>query len=244
MSAHEIEIMRSVEDNFWWYRALRARVVQCLPAQSDFSLLDAGCGSGGMLAYVRKRFPKADLTGLDFSERAVELTRERELGATLLQGSTDALPFEDASFDVVLSLDVLTIAGVDAHRALREIHRVLRPGGLLIVNLPAFEFLRGSHDAAVNTARRYTRPGLQRMLRASGFRVEHSTYWNMSLMPAVAAVRYLSRGPARRGNVRSDLKPIFAPLNAALTAVTRLELALSRRVPLPLGTSVFAVARK
>ena len=245
MSSVEIETMRSVEDDLWWYQALRAHVAGTIqPPRPEFDLLDAGCGTGGMLARVRERFPQAVLTGLDFSERAIELTRLRETGATLFQGSVDALPFADASFDVVLSLDVIIVGGVDEDRAIAEMHRVLRRGGTLILNLPAFDFLRGSHDVAVNIARRFDRSRLERLLARADFTVEHSTYWNMSLLPAVAAVRWLSRGRASQPQVSSDLKPMWPPLNAALAALAKSELAISRSAPLPFGTSLFAVARK
>lgn len=245
MSSAEIETMRSVEDELWWYQALRSHVVASIqPPRQAFELLDAGCGTGGMLAWVRKRFPAAALTGLDFSARAIELTRERALDATLVQGSVDALPFADASFDIVVSLDVIIVGGVDEQRAIAEMHRVLRRGGMLILNLPAFDFLRGSHDVAVNIARRFNRPRLARLLTRGNFTLEHATYWNATLLPAVAAVRWLSRGRALQAEVHSDLKPMWPPLNAALTALAKTELALSRRVSLPFGTSLFAIARK
>jgi SAM-dependent methyltransferase len=245
MSCAEIETMRAVEDDLWWYRALRHRVVEAIrPPRASFDLLDAGCGTGGMLTRVRERFPEASLSGIDFSERAVELTRRRNLGATLVQGTVDALPFADASFDVVLSLDVLIVGGVNAPVAAREMDRVLRPDGMLIVNLPAFDFLRGSHDVAVNIARRYNRPRLEALLRGAGFQMERWSYWNMSLLPAIAAVRWATRGRGGEKEVKSDLKPMFPPLNRALTALAMIELAVSRAVPLPFGTSLFAIARK
>ena len=245
MSPVEIETMRSVEDDLWWYRGLRGHVVNSIdPPRAAFDLLDAGCGSGGMLARLRRHFPEASLTGMDYVARALELTRERDTGARLVQGSADALPFPDAEFDVVLSLDVIVLRGIDDAKAAREMHRVLRPGGRLIINVAAFDFLRGSHDAATSMARRYTRPRLAKLLRNAGFTLRSLSYWNMILMPAVAAVRFASRRKAERPDVRSDLRPIWPPLNALLARIAQTELAISRRLPLPFGTSLFAIAQK
>ena len=245
MSPVEIETMRSVEDDLWWYRGLRAHVVNSIPpVQAGFKLLDAGCGSGGMLARLRKHFPAASLTGMDFVPRALELTRERNIGAELVQGRADDLPFEDSSFDVVLSLDVIVLHGIDDRAAISEMHRVLRPGGNLIVNVAAFDFLRGSHDTATNMARRYTRSRLSRLLGEAGFTIKTISYWNATLMPAVALVRWASRRRARRPDVRSDLEPVWAPLNNALSVLTRTELAVSRKFALPFGSSLFAIASK
>ena len=245
MSPLEIETMRSVEDDLWWYRGLRGHVLDSIkPPHPQFELLDAGCGSGGMLARLRERFPHAALTGMDYVDRALELTRQRNLNAALVQGSADALPFGDGEFDVVLSLDVIVLRGIDDAAAVREMHRVLRDGGTLIVNVAAFDFLRGSHDAATNMARRYTKPRLQDLLRGAGFNIRSLSYWNMSLLPAVAAVRWASRRRAHQPNVRSDLAPMWPPLNALLSTIAQLELAISRRVPLPFGTSLFAIAEK
>lgn len=237
--------MRAVEDDLWWYQALRAHVLHSIPtALPNFELLDAGCGTGGMLARIRQHLPQARLTGIDLSESALELTRQRQTGAELIRASTNDLPFADAAFDIVLLLDVLAFRGVNEERALRELHRVLRAGGSLIINLPAFDFLRGSHDAAVNQDRRYTRPRLASLLQDAGFATARLNYWNMSLLPAIAAVRWASRARAHHPDVRSDLVPLPGPLNSLLRSLAGLELAVSRHMALPFGTSLFAVACK
>jgi ubiquinone/menaquinone biosynthesis C-methylase UbiE len=247
MKPQEHDIMRSVEDHYWWYQALRQHVADSIqPASPRFSLLDAGCGSGGMLATLREKFPEAELTGIDASEHGIKLTADRALGARLQPASVHELPFPAESFDFVLSLDVWTNEGVDDALAAHETHRVLRPEGKLILNLAALEFLKGAHDKAVDAVRRYTRLEVRTLLEGAGFEIERLTYWNATLMPPIALVRWLSRMRLARApaEARSDFRPLPAPVNFMLRGVAALELSASRHLSLPFGTSVFAVARK
>jgi len=245
MKPHEHDIMRSVEESYWWYQALRRHVSDSIKPQPEkFSVLDAGCGSGGMLAKLRQEFPQADLTGIDESEHAIELCRERNIGAQLLRAGVHELPFPANAFDVVLSLDVWVNDGVDDALAAHETLRVLRPGGKLILNLAAFEFLRGAHDKAVGAVRRYNRPQVRALLEGANFSIERLTYWNATLTPPIALFRWLSRRQLAQEEVRSDFRPLPSFLNSALARLAALELTASRHLSLPFGTSVFAVARK
>ncbi len=245
MNPREHDIMRSVEDDYWWYQALRQHVADSItPVAANFSLLDAGCGSGGMLQMVRERFSLAELAGVDQSKHALELTAERKTGAKLVPASVHELPFPSSSFDFVLSLDVLSHVGVDDALALHEMHRVLRSGGRLIVNLAAFDFLKGTHDCAVEVDRRYTKGQLQQLLAGSGFEMERSSYWNATFAPPIALLRWLSRVRPPIDQPRSDFRPLPPFINSILRRVAALELNASRHVSLPFGTSLFAVARK
>jgi ubiquinone/menaquinone biosynthesis C-methylase UbiE len=246
MSPKENDIMRSVEDHYWWYQALRPHVAAAIePAALDFSLLDAGCGTGGMLKVVRQKFPAADLTGVDQSTHALELTAARQTGAKLIAASVQELPFPGNSFDFVLSLDVLSAIGLDDSLAVHEACRVLRPGGRLILNVAALEFLKGAHDRAVDADRRYARRQLQALLEGAHFQVERLSYWNAAFTPPIALVRWLSRNRSRENEPpRSDFRPLPSILNSAFRRVAALELSASRHVSLPFGTSLFAVARK
>jgi len=245
MKPHEHDIMRSVEDHYWWYQALRQHVANSIvPARPSFSLLDAGCGTGGMLATVREKFPQAELTGIDESEHAIELAAGRNCVARLLRASVHELPFPGNAFEFVLSLDVWSHAGVDDALAAHETHRVLRPGGRLILNLAAFEFLKGSHDCAVDVDRRYRRAQVRTLLRAANFEIERLAYWNTAFTPPIALARWLSRLRPRPESARSDFRPLPRFLNAALKGFAALELTASRHLSLPFGTSVFAIARK
>jgi len=236
--------MRAVEDHYWWYQALRQHVADSIePSSARFSLLDAGCGSGGMLAVLRQQFPQAELTGIDESEHAIELCRARNTGARLFRAGVHALPFPADGFDIVLSLDVWFHLGVDDALAAHETHRVLRRGGKLILNLAAFDFLKGAHDEAVGGVRRYTRPQVRALLEGAGFVIDRLTYWNATLTPPIAVMRWFSR--RRPGEeARSDFRPLSPFVNAALKSLVALELRASRHLSLPFGTSVFAVARK
>jgi ubiquinone/menaquinone biosynthesis C-methylase UbiE len=239
--------MRSVEDHYWWYQALRQHVADSIkPITSKFSLLDAGCGTGGMLATLREKFPEANLTGVDASGHGVELAAGRELDARLAAASVHDLPFAADSFDFVLSLDVWSAAGIDDAIAAHETHRVLRQGGRLILNLAAFEFLKGAHDYATDVDRRYTRQQVRTLLEGAGFQIDRLTYWNTTLMPPIALVRWLSRMRLARApeRARSDFRPLPSPVNTMLKRVAALELSASRHLSLPFGTSVFAIAQK
>jgi ubiquinone/menaquinone biosynthesis C-methylase UbiE len=245
MKPEEHDIMRAVEDRYWWYQALRQHVANVIePSGPNFSLLDAGCGSGGMLAALRERFPQAELSGIDAFEHGVRLTAERGLDARLMTASVHELPFPADAFDFVLSLDVWSHANVDDALAAHETLRVLRPGGRLILNLAAFEFLKGAHDHATDVVRRYTRPEVRALLEGAGFNIERLTYWNLSLMPPIALARWLSRRRIARDEARSDFRSLPPIVNTALKGIATLELSASRHLSLPFGTSVLAVARK
>ena len=197
-----------------------------------------------MLDVVRQKFPDADLTGVDASNHAIELAAARNLNATLRPANVHDLPFAENNFDFVLSLDVLSHAGVDDSLATHEMHRVLRPGGCLLLNLAAFDFLKGAHDCAVDVDRRYTRPQVRALLVGANFRIERLSYWNATFTPPIALLRWLSRWRAQGGGLRSDFGSLPAFLNSLLKSVAALELRASRHVSLPFGTSLFAVARK
>lgn len=245
MSPDEHDVMRSVEDQYWWYVALRRHIAESISVgDAQPLILDAGCGSGGMLHVLRRALPGAKLTGVDASEHALALTAARETGAELVRASVDQLPFGDAHFDCVLSIDVLTAAGVNVSLALGEAHRILRPGGQLIVNVAAFHFLRGAHDIAVDVDRRYTSAQLRTLLTNAGFDVERISYWNAMILPAVAVTRWISRLRAQPERARSDFRPLPGLLNVTLHDIALLELRAGARVSLPFGTSIFAVARK
>lgn len=245
MLSPEYHLLRRVEDRHWWHSVLRGLVgAVCdagLPPRA--ALLDAGCGTGGILAHLREQHPLIETQGIDASKLAVHHCHGRGL-AQVRQGTVHEIPFPDDSFDIVLSLDVLYHADVDEDLALEEMRRVLRPGGVLVANIPAFDCLRGAHDAAVCGARRYKAERVRSLLEEHRLRCERLQYWNAWLFLPLLVWRRLSRRPAQTGAAISDLAPPPAWLNPLLALGGKLDARLCHRLRIPFGSSVFAVARK
>lgn len=237
--------MAAVELRHWWYGGMRAVNAALLDplyeGRPGVRILDAGCGTGGDALYLA-RYGK--VVGLDYAAEAAPLAGDR-LPGRFARGSVLALPFADASFDLVTSFDVLYHAGVpDEAPALAEARRVLRPGGRLLVRLPAYEWLRSRHDRQVHTRRRYTAADARRLLEGAGFCVERASYALSLLFPLPAAARLLERLTPDHGDESAMGMP-SGPLNAALRAPMALEAAwLGMGGSFPFGLSIVCLARK
>jgi SAM-dependent methyltransferase len=235
MEAAEYALMDAAEGEMWWYRALHARLLNALsPVRGR--VLDAGCGTGGFLNILHSRRPDLDMIGLEWNDDAARRAAGKS-GCCVVRGSVNHAPFSSASFDAVVSADVLCHQSVEPPVALAEFSRLLRPGGLLVINLPAHEWLRSAHDRRVLTARRVTARSLSSMLAQAGFRQVHARYWNTLLLPLMIVRRKLI---ARSAHAASDVAPFTPWLDAMLYAATALEQRLP--VPMPAGGSVFATA--
>ncbi|MCX7685873.1 MAG: class I SAM-dependent methyltransferase [Acetobacteraceae bacterium] len=235
--------MDAAEDRMWWYRAVHARLLDALAERpgAEGPLLDAGCGTGGFLARLAAARPGRALVGLEYNPAAAARAA-RKSGAAVCAGTVNALPFPDACFGAAVSVDVLCHRAVDERAALAELFRVLKPGGTLVLNLPAFEWLRSAHDARVHTARRYTAAGIAAALAAAGFRDIAARYWNSLLLPLMAVQRKLL---ARDPDASSDVGRFHPAVDAAFHAATRLERALARLgLRYPAGGSVMAAATR
>ena len=242
MDAEEYRKLAAVEDGMWYFRALHAHLERELAAHQPAGparLLDAGCGTGGLIRRLAPRHPEWRWTGVDVSPLACELARARG-GVEVVEGSVTALPFRDGEFSAVVSADVLYHLD-DDEAALREMTRVLQPGGVAVINVPAHRWLWSYHDVAVAGRRRYTRLELAGKLARAGLTALRLTHWNSVLLPAIAARRKLFPAP-RSG---SDVKLAPPLVERALTAVMAGESAWLRHVSnLPAGSSILAVARR
>jgi len=236
MQPAEYALMDAAEDRMWWYRALHTRLCTAL-GDIRGRVLDAGCGTGGFLATLRAQRPDLIRFGLDFNHVAAVRTRIKS-AAAVAAGSVNALPFADNSFDAAVSADVLCHAAVDTAAALDELKRVLRPGGRLAVNMPAYQWMLSAHDRRVHNIRRLTARGTAAMLRTAGFRHVKASYWNGLLLPLMITQRKI----LARGDAASDVAPFPPWLDSTLHGMTEFERRLP--FPLPVGGSVLAIAEK
>ncbi|MBV9656315.1 MAG: class I SAM-dependent methyltransferase [Acetobacteraceae bacterium] len=235
MESAEYALMDEAEDHMWWYRALHARMVQAV-AGVHGRVLDAGCGTGGLLAALGRLRPDLALAGLEWDGAAAKRAA-RKSGAAVVQGSVNTLPFQDGCFDAALAADLLCHGAVEPVPALGELRRVLRPGGRLVVNMPAYAWLLSAHDRRVHNTRRQSARQLRATLQSGGFAPVRTAYWNGLLLPLMVAQRKLR---SRRHDSASDVAAFPPRLDFMLHCVTELE----RRLPfgLPAGGSVLALA--
>jgi SAM-dependent methyltransferase len=238
----EYEAMFQLEDSYWWFEGSMNFILSALsdiPTRQTGRILDAGCGTGGLL----KRLASRKAWGIEIASEGIRLCLQRGLN-NVLQASTSALPFRSESFDVVLSIDVLVHEWVpDDVGALREIYRVLVPGGFVLLQVAAYRVLWSAHDVATLTRHRYTRDELAEKIERSGFEVVRITYRNTLLSPLAVLVKLLRRARANTAT-KGDLVALPRAVNRALFCILALENYVARRVRMPFGVSVFCIARK
>jgi len=242
VEAAEYDLMDAVEERMWWYRALHLRVLDALQRRpgAPGPLLDAGCGTGGLLRRLAGALGRA-LVGLDFNPEAARRAGAKS-GALTAGGDANRLPFADGSFGALVSLDVLCHRAVVPELALAEFHRVLKPGGALVLNLPAFDCLHSAHDIRVHNARRFTADQARALLADAGFAAIETRYWNALLLPLMVLQRKVLKSDDR---AKSDVAPFPPWLDAMLYAVTVLEGFLGRiGLRFPAGGSVLIVATR
>ena len=238
-----------MEDVHWWFVGRRRILLQVLDRyvgrghKDQRRILDVGCGTGTMLTYLAS-YGKAQ--GVDVDEEAVGYCHERGL-ADVRQGAAETLPFDDGSFDLVTALDVIEHLDDDAV-ALREMRRVLRPGGQVLVTVPAHRFMWGDQDEVNMHKRRYVAGEIRDRLTTNGFQVLRLSYMNAFMFPPIATIRLLRRlqQRVRPGTTqKSDFRfPAPRPVNFLLALIFGAEAPIIRRVNIPVGVSILALAQK
>ena len=247
MRAEDFDLLYSLEEKYWWFAAMR-HITDTIAARElrtpNIRILDAGCGTGFNLGYYGSGNGR-DIFGLDITKEALDWVRERGFHKAV-QASVTEIPYQSGMFDLVFSFDVLQQLPNDINESgIREMHRVLKPGGHLFIRVAAFEWLRSSHDEELHTLHRFTRDELAGKLARAGFDLEWISYANGFLFPVILMRRLLKHAGIGKG---TDVKPLPQGLRW-LDSIFRTVLAREaewfksgRR--LPFGLSVICYARK
>src|SRR5476649_802631 len=243
---HLLRATARAEARHFWFRGFRAFITPLLQyaaaGRPDVRLLDCGCGTGANVD-ILETYGRA--YGFDLTE--IGLLIGREAGRTrLARASVIAAPFPTASVDIVTSFDVLySLDDDDETAAIAEMYRVLKPGGVAIVNVAAMPVLRGDHSVLSREVRRYSRGELRARIERAGFVVERLTYTNATLFVPLVVVRLFQRrrGLRREGETAAEITVPPAPINAIMTALMRIEALWLRRFDEPFGSSLLCLAR-
>ncbi|MBU0568831.1 class I SAM-dependent methyltransferase [bacterium] len=246
MNREEYQIMYEAEDTFWWYVGRREIILSFLNKAvtdrgKDIKILDAGCGTGKILQSLKDY---GFSVGIDISREAIQFCKIRGL-ENISQASVMNLPFRDGAFDLIVSLDVLYHSWVkDDCSTMKEFGRILKEDGMVLITLPAYNFLKSPHDKAAHTKHRYTRREVKKKMEEASFLVERATYFNTILFPLICVVRLWGKIFISNKKVKSDIKPINPIINMILTFVLWIELKIIQQIDLPFGLSVLCMGKK
>lgn len=243
MNPEEYPKLAAVEDRMWFFNSLHLHIegalVRALNPGGSADILDAGCGTGGLVVRLRQRHPDWSFSAIDRSSIGCELARSRT-GLDVKEGDLEALPWGGESFDAVVCADVLSHVE-SPQKSLKELFRVLRPGGLLVVNVPAYPWFWSHYDELQQRRCRFVRAELRATLVSSGFRGVQVTHWNSLPFPFIWLKRKLMRPDDHLSELRMHSWPVEALMNAAM----RCEHAwLQFGGRWSWGASIFVVARK
>lgn len=229
------------EEKDWWYRGLRNILLSYLKKFSTDEkgkVLDVGCGTGFLMKMLSE---KLEVYGIDPSSEAIKLAQSKGLKSAI-QASIEKIPFPDNYFGVVFCVDVLEHVKNDV-KALKEMYRVLKPGGIAILNTPAYEFLWSQHDNSANHYRRYSCESLENKIKATHFKVLKLTYINSLLFP-IALIHRLSLKYFFNSSVATDIDSVPGPIQPLFYKIFSFESYLLGKLNFPFGLSVSAVIQK
>ena len=239
MRADLYEDMYKTEDAHWWYKAKRRFVNQFITThvqKKQLTILDLGCGTGKNMEELAQY---GDVWGVDISEDALKFCRKRNL-IQIKKGEAEHLPFNKETFDVVCILDVLE--HVDDTASIKEIKRVLKNNGSVIITVPSFWWLWSKWDDVLHHKRRYTREQLAEVLTKEGLTILRNTYIHSFLVVPSLIVRKIKQ--LQKKPYTSDFQMNNGIINTMLLFISELEQRWINRYDMPFGTSVLCVAQK
>ncbi|OGE39387.1 hypothetical protein A3F00_02015 [Candidatus Daviesbacteria bacterium RIFCSPHIGHO2_12_FULL_37_11] len=231
------------EETHFYYVGTHSAVIEFLnkylPKKTGNKILDAGCGTGSLMKKL-KRF--GEICGIDISNEALKFAKNNGL-RQVRKGSVTNIPFKENEFDAVVSIDVLYHKQVKNDlQALEEFRRVLKPGGILIIKNPAHNWLRGNHDIVIHTKKRYSKSEFREKLKRTGFQILKLSYINIFFFPLAIAKRLAES--LFKAKPSSDVKNIHPQINKILINIYNFETKLLIKGTIPIGLSLFAIAKK
>ena len=235
---------RDAADTHFWYHGFRRFTTDVLKdvcdGQKDLRIIDCGCGVGQNMPFLA---PYGRPLGLELDSHAI--TAARQFGAPLVRADVTRIPFGDGRFDLAVSFDMLQCVEGDV-AAVREMARVVRPGGRVVLSVAALDVLSGDHSEIWAEFRRYTPATARALAESAGLRVDRVSFVFAALFPLMFAARAVQRAlrPFRQAPSHTDIATPWGPINSALMLLLDAEAALSRYVPMPVGSSLIVVARK
>lgn len=248
---NEYEMMFTAEEKLWWYRFLHQKVLKSLRNRygndTSISILDAGCGTGGLMMFLGKHGYK-NMVGFDYSASAVQFSQNRGLPVTQLNIDDVFEKFVNRQFDVIICDDVIYALEVPQIKGVfKNVDKLLKPNGIFITNNNAFDMFRGTHDIAVGSKHRFTRSNLKKYYQPTGLKLHQSTYWSLVLSPLILAVRMFQQlqikfNLIKESKLVSDVSVPPSLINEALYKLVKLEEKLIKKSPF--GSSLFMVFKK
>jgi ubiquinone/menaquinone biosynthesis C-methylase UbiE len=233
----EYSKMYEVEETHWWYKGLRYYLFYWINKYQPNKILDAGCGTGINASYLKNS--GYDIAGIDFSVDSISYSKKRGL-ENIIQGEIQKLPYGHESFDLIYCMDVIGILNdKDADSAVKEAHRCLTPGGIYIINAAALNYLFSAQDYAWHIKKRYSKNEIVNLLERNNFSIKKVTYRVFLLFPLVLISKYINKN-----NKESDTDKTNFLLNFIFTPIMYFEFLISKYFNLPIGSSIFVVAKK
>jgi SAM-dependent methyltransferase len=239
-----LELTARAEATHFWFRGFRQFIspilLELTASAQGVRIIDCGCGVGQNMRLLQRY---GRVVGFDRNQSGVTMTRAS--GGTVVRADAVHAPFRSGAFDIATSFDVLQSVEADV-TAVREMARMVRPGGAVVLTMAALECLRGDHSESWVEVRRYTPTMARRLLEQAGLRVERVSFLFGSLFPLMLSVRFVQRllRPIRGARHDTDIAVPWAPVNALLTAIVTAEARAARFVRLPVGSSLLAIGRR